>query len=190
MSKRGCNRLREKCSHAAANLTKIECAVRNGYTVTTSSQCSWNQVVQQKKVLCAHAVQLLSCWQFFMWHDPAKVIDIDFSQPKACSGPLLPLRTAWRTYKRSSLHWSSTFKNGGYILPPDHEDYFQIQGLMGIIEEPYCDFICWTLVGIHQEQIKLDQALFRRMITKLHCCFFVLVILFWVLSGLKKKCTP
>ena len=42
------NRLGEGCSHAAAILFKIECAVRNGYTAGTSSQCSWNQVFSTK----------------------------------------------------------------------------------------------------------------------------------------------
>lgn len=45
----GHNRLGEGCSHAAAILFKIECAVRNGYTAATSSQCSWNQVFSTKE---------------------------------------------------------------------------------------------------------------------------------------------
>lgn len=42
------NRLGEGCSHAAAILFKIECAVKNGYTAATSSLCSWNQVFSTK----------------------------------------------------------------------------------------------------------------------------------------------
>ena len=44
-----------------------------------------------------------------------------------------------------------TSENKGYTLSRDREYYFQIQGQMGITERPYCDFICWTLVGAHQE---------------------------------------
>ena len=57
---------------------------------------------------------------------------------------------------------------------------------MGITEEPYYDFICWTLVGIHREQIKLDPTLFRRMNATLHC-FFVSIIFPWVLFVLKEE---
>ena len=41
-------RLGEGCSHTAAVLFKIECAVRNGYTVGTSSTCDWNQLFSTK----------------------------------------------------------------------------------------------------------------------------------------------
>ena len=102
------------------------CSVKNGYTAATSSQCSWNQVVQQIK-FSTHAVELLFCWQFLC----------SKSQPghrhwlltaKSWLGSFVytnwPLRTAGRTYKRCSLHWSPTFKNVGNILSPDHEYYY------------------------------------------------------------------
>ena len=42
------DRLGEGCSHVAAVLFKVEAAVRNGYTVATSSLCRWNQVFTKK----------------------------------------------------------------------------------------------------------------------------------------------
>ena len=41
----------------AAVLFKVEAAVRNGYTSTTSSLCQWNQLFM-KKVRIGHDVQL------------------------------------------------------------------------------------------------------------------------------------
>ena len=97
-----------------------------------------------------------------------------------------PMRTAHKTYKRGSLHWSSTFFKMEVILCLQTiEYYFQVQGQIGIIERPHCDFVCWTLVGIDQEQIKCDPALFRQMNAKLHC-LFVPVIFTRVLSGPKE----
>lgn len=41
-------RLGEGCSHVAAIMFKVEAAVRNGYTVGTSSLCRWNQIFTKK----------------------------------------------------------------------------------------------------------------------------------------------
>lgn len=41
-------RLAEGCSHAAAILFKVECAVRLGYTSVTSQACRWNDVYCKK----------------------------------------------------------------------------------------------------------------------------------------------
>ena len=54
-----------------------------------------------------------------------------------------------------------TTENGGYTLSRDHEYYYQIQRQMGITERPYCDLICWTLVGVHRERIKYDPDFFH-----------------------------
>ena len=85
--KHGHNRLKKKCSHAAAILIKIECAVWNGYIAATSIQCSWNQMVQQKKVLysCSATLFLLAVSLHSM-SQPRSYIDIDFPQPKAGCG--------------------------------------------------------------------------------------------------------
>ena len=42
------NRLAEGCSHVAAILFKVECAVRLGYTSVTSQACQWNDVYCKK----------------------------------------------------------------------------------------------------------------------------------------------
>lgn len=52
-------RLGEGCSHMAAILFKVETAVRNGYTSTTSSLCQWNQVFTSKVKLITFLVKLL-----------------------------------------------------------------------------------------------------------------------------------
>ena len=52
------------------------------------------------------------------------------------------------------------------------EYYFQVQGQMGIAERPHCDFIYAGHLGIDQEQIKCDPALFRRMNAKLTVSLF------------------
>ena len=41
-------RLGEGCSHIAAVLFKVECAVRLGYTAGTSQPCQWNEAYSQK----------------------------------------------------------------------------------------------------------------------------------------------
>ncbi len=43
--------LGEGCSHSAAILFKVECAVRHGYTSVTSNLCGWNQVFSTKVML-------------------------------------------------------------------------------------------------------------------------------------------
>ena len=185
MSKHGHNRLKKKCSNAAAILIKIECAVRNGYTAATSSQCSWNQVVQQKKVLhsCSAALILLTVFFYVAWasQDHRHWLFTAKSWLWSFVYTRKPLRTAWRTSTRGSLHWSWRL----YFVSMQTMSTTFIQG-MGITEEPYCDFICWTLVGIHWEQIKLDPALFRWMNAKLHC-FFVSANFSWVLSDPEKE---
>ena len=42
------DRLGDGCSHVAASLSKVEPAVRNGYTAATSSLCQWNQIFTKK----------------------------------------------------------------------------------------------------------------------------------------------
>ena len=42
--------LGERCSHSAAILFKVECAVRNGHTAVTSSLCGWNQIFSNKVI--------------------------------------------------------------------------------------------------------------------------------------------
>ena len=46
--------LGEGCSHVAAILFKVEAAVRNGHTTTTSNACQWNQVFTTK--VCMYTV--------------------------------------------------------------------------------------------------------------------------------------
>ena len=43
-----CCRLGEGCSHIAAVMFKVDCAVRLGHTSVTSQPCKWNDVFCKK----------------------------------------------------------------------------------------------------------------------------------------------
>ena len=41
----------------------------------------------------------------------------------------------------------------GVELSSNHDYYYQVQGQMAICDAEYCDFVCWTLGGLHVERI-------------------------------------
>ncbi len=41
----------------------------------------------------------------------------------------------------------------GFRLSKKHNYYYQVQGQMMISERLYCDFVCWTTVGLYIERI-------------------------------------
>jgi len=94
------SRLGERCSHVATVLFKIEAAVRNGYTSATSNSCQWNQVFSTKVRLCHVQVYdsdpCTTCIYFWicLQHEPARIIDIDFSCPKHLSAEYSPVTQA------------------------------------------------------------------------------------------------
>ena len=63
-----------------------------------------------------------------------------------------------------------------------HDYYMQIQGQLVICKRKYCDFVCWTTLGMHIEQIENDPACFQRMVPKLQQ-FFIKCVLPEVLQG-------
>ena len=71
---------------------------------------------------------------------------------------------------------------GSVRLSPKHNYYHQVQGQMLISECLYCDFICWTPVGIHIERISFDDEMASEMVVKLNE-FFIDVILPSILCG-------
>ena len=77
-------RLSEGFSHVAAIMFKVESAVRNGYTAATSSLCRWNQIFTKNVRYGLHLFYVLALTIFvtFMWHEPARIIDIKFIHRK------------------------------------------------------------------------------------------------------------
>ena len=76
--------------------------MRQGYTSTTSNLCRWNQIFKDK--VYSHIVIILTLWNlqkniYFFQHEPARIIEIDFSKPKhsrestpTSSSPPIPKR--------------------------------------------------------------------------------------------------
>ena len=46
-------------------------------------------------------------------------------------------------------------------LKTTHNYYLQIQGQMAICKRDYCDFVCWTVKGMHVERIAFDASVFN-----------------------------
>ena len=67
-------------------------------------------------------------------------------------------------------------------LSHTHDYYLQMQGQMSITNRNYCDFVCWTPVGVHIERVKLDQDVFDRIKLSLKS-FFRDVLLPLLLKG-------
>ena len=72
--------------------------------------------------------------------------------------------------------------DGKLALSHNHAYYHQIQGQLAICERAYCDFVCWTLRGIHTERIELESSYLGSVKTKLDA-FFVKAILPLLLTG-------
>lgn len=49
----------------------------------------------------------------------------------------------------------------------NHKYFSQVQGQMGICEYKYCDFICYTNVGLHIERVSFDEVYFSELEEKL-----------------------
>ena len=87
-------RLGEGCSHVAAIMFKVECAVRQGYTSTTSQLCKWNETFCHKvsshprvcvRTLCQVNVMSEVCHALFIppfQIEPSLVVNIPFQRPK------------------------------------------------------------------------------------------------------------
>ena len=68
--------------------------------------------------------------------------------------------------------------NGQIYLKKTHEYYFQVQGQLGM---EYCDFVCWTLHGMHIKRI-LPDILFETIKPALDT-FFLKVLLPLLMTG-------
>ena len=74
----------------------------------------------------------------------------------------------------------------GLQLSHSHAYYYQIQGQLSICNRSYCDFVCWTPVGIHIERILKDDSMFETMRCKLDR-FFIDIILPKIMIGESDK---
>ena len=72
--------------------------------------------------------------------------------------------------------------NGEVHLSTEHEYYFQIQGQLAVCDLHYCDFVCWTLCGLHYERVLADHDHFEEVKPALDR-FFVSVLLPRLLTG-------
>ena len=61
-------------------------------------------------------------------------------------------------------------------LKQTHWYYYQVQRCMAIISKTWCDFVVWTLKGIHVERIDADPEHWRSVKTKLHEFYFKAVL--------------
>ena len=57
-----------------------------------------------------------------------------------------------------------------------HDYYYQVQGQLAIFNKPYCDFICWTTIGIFIEQIFKDGNLFDSILPSLKAFFLKYIL--------------
>lgn len=79
-----CFSLGEGCSHTAAIMFKVECAVRLGYTSTTSRPCSWNGMFCRKVTTLYEYLDNICSIKLALnlQIEPARIVDINFSRPK------------------------------------------------------------------------------------------------------------
>lgn len=68
-----------------------------------------------------------------------------------------------------------------------HAYYCQVQGQLAICGTDFCDFICWTPLGMHNERILFDSTYFSRIRPKLDA-FFIVAVLPLLLTG--RTCRP
>ena len=70
----------------------------------------------------------------------------------------------------------------GVQLYQKHNYYKQVQGQLYLCNYAYCDFVCWTPVGLHVERIQKDPSIFLEM-EPILTNFFLRCILPHVLRG-------
>ena len=71
---------------------------------------------------------------------------------------------------------------GSGRLKRSHGYHYQVQGQLGLLERGFCDFVTWTLRGIHVERIIYEPTFFVDMSVKLER-FFVQIVLPDMLVG-------
>ena len=64
----------------------------------------------------------------------------------------------------------------GLKLSRSHDYYKQVQGQLEVCQRDYCDFVCWTPMGMHIERIQRDPSFFEQMKPKLEQFFLHCVL--------------
>ena len=98
-----------------------------------------------------------------------------------CGNGLLEIKCS---YSKRNLDPTQIVDSSFYLKPTEsglklskvHDYYHQVQGQMAICERSYCDFVCWTPLGMDIERIERDPSHFQHMKPKLDS-FFTCVIL-------------
>lgn len=107
---------------------------------------------------------------------------------ECCGKGLIEIKCPYK-YNKTHPHGVKDSKfclqhdNGKVQLKMSHEYYYQIQGQLAVCELEYCDFICWTPLGIHIECILADRELFNGTIKPALDAFFTNVLLPLLLTG-------
>ena len=73
-------------------------------------------------------------------------------------------------------------EDGSMHLSKDHDYFYQVQGQLAVCDLDFCDFICWTPLGMHCERITFDQTFFDVIKPALDK-FFTSVLLPMLLTG-------
>ncbi len=105
-----------------------------------------------------------------------------------CGTGLLEIKCPYKYRDRHPEHitdpmfYLKTDDTGDLNLSNNHQYYYQIQGQLAVCEMEFCDFICWTPVGMHVERITVDQASFQD-VKRVLDNFFVTILLPCLLTG-------
>ena len=98
-------------------------------------------------------------------------------------------------FKHRDVHPHNVTDPGFYLVRSDdnelhlsqeHDYYYQVQGQLAVCNVDYCDFVCWTPLGIHCERICPDPAFFFDTVKPALDRFFISVMLPRLLTG--KEC--
>ena len=91
------------------------------------------------------------------------------------------IRDSPRTVTDSTFYLKAS-QDGSLQLCCKHAHYHQIQGQLAPCKLGFCDFVCWTPVGMHTEHIHCDPSYFSLTKPSLNR-FFVKIILPLLLTG-------
>ena len=74
------------------------------------------------------------------------------------------------------------------MLSTSHSYYLQVQGQLAICEKDYCDFICWTSLGLYVEPINRDESVFEAIKPALDLFFKEVILPHLVKNRTKAIC--
>ena len=110
-----------------------------------------------------------------------------------CGDGLLEVKCPYskRHHSPADIHDTAFYlkhTTDGLKLSTKHKYYHQVQGQMAVCKCSYCDFVCWTPLGIHIQRIPWDPSHWSQVKPTLDQ-FFLSVILPKLLCGHDKQNT-